>query len=97
MKTLNSPYWEDTLKKINIVNETKKENEGTCDIWTKKFINDQGLALHKSRMCDKKKKSMDLIYQCDASEGKFQIETLLTEHIKKFHKFCLDRKYKESA
>ena len=70
----------------DIVNKTKEESEASCDLCDKKCINDQGLALHKSRMHDVKKKVMDLIYKCDQCEGKFQMKELLTRHITKFHK-----------
>ena len=85
------------VKLEDIVNETKEESEATCDICNKKCINDQGLALHKSRMHDQKKiKVMDLTYECDKCEGKFQMEKLLTEHIKKFHKKVSDVGQSES-
>ena len=48
-----------------------KHKKGPCDIFNKKFINDQGLALNKSKMRDKKKKVINLIYECDASEASF--------------------------
>ena len=74
------------LKIEDIVNETKEESEAICDICEKKCINDQGLALHKSRMHDIKKKVMDLVYKCEECDGKFQMRKLLNEHIRKVHK-----------
>ena len=66
------------LKLEDIVNETKEESEAKCDMCNKNCLNDQGLALHKSRMHGIKKQVMELSYECDACEGKFQTEKLLT-------------------
>ena len=73
------------IKLEDIVNETKEESEGKCDMCDKKCTNDQGLIIHKSRMHEKKIKVMALSYECDQCEGKFQMKSLLKEHVKNIH------------
>ena len=79
------------IKIEDIVNETKEESEVKCDMCDKKCLNDQGLALHKSRMHDKKKKIMGLNFECGDCEGKFQTQKLLNDHVIKLHKKLEDK------
>ena len=53
------------LKVEDIVNETKEESEVKCDMCHKICTNDQGLAIHKSPMHEKKVMVMALCYECD--------------------------------